>query len=153
MSNIQVFTYEQNEIRTVGHGNDIWFVAKDVCDVLGIKNSRDAINILDDDEVSDVGISDGSQTRNMNIINESGLYTLILRSNKPNAKLFRKWVTGTVLPSIRQHGFYATPDTAQKILDDPDTFIQILKAYKEQKARNSELEARTCSHKEDKELK
>ena len=128
--NIQVFNYEANEIRTVENNGAVWFVAKDVCDVLGIKNSRDAINVLDDDEVSDVGISDGSQTRNMNIINESGLFTLILRSNKPNAKLFRKWVTGTVLPSIKQHGFYATPETAQRIINDPDTFIAVLKELK-----------------------
>ncbi|MBR0203179.1 MAG: phage antirepressor KilAC domain-containing protein [Synergistaceae bacterium] len=66
----------------------------------------------------------------MNIINESGLFTLILRSNKPNAKLFRKWVTGTVLPSIKQHGFYATPETAQRIINDPDTFIAVLKELK-----------------------
>lgn len=130
MSNIQVFDYESNQIRTVEHDGDVWFVAKDVCDVLEIKNARDAISSLDDDEVSDVGISDGRQNRQMNIINESGLYTLILRSNKPNAKAFRKWVTGTVLPSIRKTGFYATPDTAQKIINDPETFIKVLQELK-----------------------
>ncbi len=138
-NNIQVFNYEANEIRTVQHDNDVWFVAKDVCDVLGLTNPTVAINSLDDDERSKFFLGRQGET---NIINESGLYTLILRSNKPNAKAFRKWVTGTVLPSIRQTGFYATTDTAQRILEDPDTFINVLKAYKEQKARNAELEAK-----------
>ena len=142
-NNIQVFNYEANEIRTVQHDNDVWFVAKDVCDVLGYANPRKAIADHIDNDEKGVTICDtpgGSQE--MTIINESGLYTLILRSNKPNAKAFRKWVTGTVLPSIRKTGFYATPDTAQRILDDPDTFINVLKAYKEQKAHNAELEAK-----------
>ena len=86
---------------------EFWFVAKDVCEALGYANSRDAISVLDDDEISDVGISDGSQKRHMNIINESGLYTLIMRSNKPAARKFRKWVTGTVLPALRKNGNFS----------------------------------------------
>ena len=126
-SNIQVFNYEANEIRTVENNGAVWFVAKDVCDVLGLSNPTVAVNSLDDDERSKFFLGRQGET---NIINESGLYTLILRSNKPNAKLFRKWVTGTVLPSIKHHGFYATPDTAQRIIHDPDTFIAVLKELK-----------------------
>ena len=134
------FTYDADHaIRTVEHNNDIWFVAKDVCDVLGLTNPTVALDSLDEDERSKFSLGRQGEA---NIINESGLYTLILRSNKPNTKQFRKWVTGTVLPSIRKHGFYATPATAQSILDDPDNFIQVLQAYKEQKARNTELEAK-----------
>ena len=138
------FTYDADHaIRTVEHNNDIWFVAKDVCDVLGFRNPRQAINThIDDDEKDVQNLDTPGGVQQMTIINESGLYTLILRSNKPNTKQFRKWVTGTVLPSIRKHGFYATPATAQSILDDPDNFIQVLQAYKEQKARNTELEAK-----------
>ena len=136
------FTYDADHaIRTVEHNNDIWFVAKDVCDVLGLTNPTVALDSLDEDERSKFSLGRQGEA---NIINESGLYTLILRSNKPNTKQFRKWVTGTVLPSIRKHGFYATPATAQSILDDPDNFIQVLQAYKEQKAQNSEKDATTC---------
>ncbi len=142
MSDIQVFNYESNEIRTVEHDGDVWFVAQDVCDVLELTDTSKTCNRLDEDEKLVRKLFVSGQNRDVLLINESGLYALILRSNKPNAKSFRKWVTGTVLPSIRQHGFYATPATAQKILDDPDTFIQVLQAYKEQKARNVELEAK-----------
>lgn len=128
--NIQVFNYETNEIRTVENNGAVWFVAKDVCDVLDISKYRDAVSKLDDDERGSVKVDTPGGEQEMTAINESGLYTLILRSNKPNAKLFRKWVTGTVLPSIKQHGFYATPDTAQRIINDPDTFIAVLKELK-----------------------
>ena len=138
-TSIQVFNYEDNAIRIVEVDGNAWFVAKDVCDVLDM--TTEATRRLDDDEKGLRNIQTPGGVQSMTIINESGLYTLALRSNKPNAKQFRKWVTATVLPSIRQHGFYATPDTAQRILDDPDTFINVLKAYKEQKARNAELEA------------
>ena len=97
-------------VRTLTINNVQWWIAKDVCDVLDIKNPRDAISFLDDDERGSVGISDGTSSKggnpNMNIINESGLYTLILRSNKPQAKKFRKWVTSEVLPNIRKNGVY-----------------------------------------------
>lgn len=101
------FQYEHTPVRTVMKGDDPWFVAADVCTVLDIKNPRDAIKILDDDERSTVEISDGAGGPERNIINESGLYALILRSNKPEAKRFRKWVTSEVLPSIRKTGMYA----------------------------------------------
>ena len=143
MSNIQVFNYEQNEIRTVEHEGGIWFVAKDVCDVLGFGNPRQAINThIDDDEKDVQNLDTPGGVQQMTIINESGLYTLALRSNKPNAKQFRKWVTGTVLPSIRKTGFYATPDTAQKIINDPDTFIKVLQELKSQQEKAQLLEAK-----------
>ena len=143
-SNIQVFNYKANEIRTIAIDGSIWFAAKDVCDVLGLTNARDAISSLDEDErrVSEIATPSNGGYSTLNFVSESGVYSLVFKSRKPNAKAFRKWVTATVLPSIRQHGFYATPDTAQRILDDPDTFINVLKAYKEQKARNAELEAK-----------
>lgn len=142
-NSIQVFNYNDYEIRTVQSERDgnVWFVAKDVCDVLGHTNSRVAVQQLDDDEkdVSEIYTLGGMQE--MTIISESGLYTLILRSNKPNAKEFRRWVTGTVLPSVMRNGFYATPATAQKIIEDPDTFITVLQELKNQQAKNAELQA------------
>ena len=132
MSNIQVFNYlNGNEVRVIeGQDGEPWFVAKDVYEILGRSNSREAISVLDDDEKNTVRISDGNQNQrgnpNMTIISESGLYTLIMRSNKPEAKAFRKWVTGEVLPAIRKHGLYATPKAADQILEEPQTKLKHL---------------------------
>ena len=104
---IQIFDYKSNKVRTVEQDGRVWFVAKDVCDILGIVNARDAIKPLDDDEKADVGISDGSQKRHYNVISESGVYELILRSNKPEAKNFARWVRKEVLPSIMRTGKYS----------------------------------------------
>jgi prophage antirepressor-like protein len=108
MNELTVFRFkESQEVRTLERDGALWFVAKDVCDAVGHSNSRIAIEMLDDDEkgVSKVYTLGGEQE--MNIINESGLYNLIFRSNKPEARAFRKWVTSEVLPAIRKQGFYA----------------------------------------------
>ena len=88
-----------------------WFVLRDVCQILGMSNSRMVADRLEDDEkgVSQIDTLGGKQT--MVVINESGLYNVILRSDKPEAKPFRKWVTSEVLPSIRKHGAYMTTET------------------------------------------
>ena len=111
MSNKQetkVFTFNENNkpIRVELVDGEPWFVAKDLCDALGIENNRNATSRLDDDEkgVSIVRTSSGEQS--MTTVNESGLYNLIFQSRKPEAKKFRKWVTGEVLPSIRKTGRY-----------------------------------------------
>ncbi|WP_088503756.1 Bro-N domain-containing protein [Burkholderia ubonensis] len=97
-----------------------WFVAKDVCDALGIANSRDAMSALDGDERNTVAFSDGKRGNpNKTVISESGLYALIVRSNKPEARAFRKWVTSEVLPSIRKHGMYMTQEVAREAVEDP----------------------------------
>jgi prophage antirepressor-like protein len=94
-------------VRTEMINGEPWFVAKDVCDILSIMNSRDSISkILDIDERRVSPISTPSGVQEMNIVNESGLYALIIRSNKPIARKFRKWVTSEVLPSIRKYGKY-----------------------------------------------
>ena len=88
----------------------MWFVAKDVCDVLGLKNSRKAVSSLDDDEKNTVTISYGNENQhgnpNFTIVNEPGLYRLIFKSRKAEAKQFTRWVTHEVLPDIRKHGMY-----------------------------------------------
>ncbi len=140
-NNIKVFNYQGiNEVRVIeGQDGDPWFVAKDVCDVLEISKYRDAITKLDDDERCPVKVDTLQGEQMMTAISESGLYTLIMRSNKPEAKQFRKWVTAVVLPSIRKTGMYATPETAEKILNDPDVMIEILKAYKAEREKVAAL--------------
>lgn len=141
MSNIQIFNYNSVEVRTIQNDGEPWFVLKDVCNVLHIGNSRDVVARLDQDEkgVGQIDTLGGKQE--MTIINESGLYNVILRSDKPEAKPFRKWVTSEVLPTIRRHGMYATPDTVEKMLADPDTTIKLLETIKQERAARLALEA------------
>lgn len=112
---LQVFYNEESNvnIRTRNIDNEPWFVAKDVCDALGLANSRKATTSLDDDEkrVSPVVTPSGEQL--MTIINESGLYNLIFQSRKPEARAFRKWVTSEVLPAIRRTGQYGIKGEAE----------------------------------------
>ena len=107
---IQLFNYHDSAVRVVMRGNPptAWWVAKDVCDILGYTNVTDTLNKhLDADERNTLAIREGIRGNpTMNVINESGLYCLILRSNMPKAKEFRRWVTGTVLPQIRETGSF-----------------------------------------------
>jgi len=102
-----------------------WFVATDVCKALEIGNNRMAVERLDFDEKSAVSLTDISsngvkQQRDFTIVNEPGLYTLVLGSRKPSAKQFKRWITHDVIPSIRKHGAYMTPDTIEKVLLNPE---------------------------------
>ena len=102
-----------NEIMTVDIDGVIWFVAPDVCNTLGLTNPTEALKSLDDDEKLTSELLRSGQMRKVNLINESGLYTLIFKSRKPSALQFRKWVTKEVIPSIRQKGFYGKIDRTQ----------------------------------------
>lgn len=106
MSNLIPFNYQEKQVRTILKNNEPWFVLKDVCDVLEISNSRNVAARLDVDEkgVHQADTLGGSQQ--MLIINEPGLYSVILRSEKPEAKQFKRWITHEVIPSIRKHGGY-----------------------------------------------
>lgn len=112
----KVFNYQDQQVRTVVKDGEPWFVAKDVCDVLGITDARKSVNLLDEDERNSIPITD-SLGRNQEtfIINEPGLYSLILRSRKPEAKQFKRWITHEVIPTIRKTGGYVAND---------DLFIQ-----------------------------
>ena len=116
---LNIFKYQSDEeqqlaeITTVEIDGDIWFVANQVCNILEIKNSRDAISGLDDDEKQTSVIPTSGQNRRVNLINESGLYALVFKSRKPSAQKFRKWVTKEVIPSIRQKGYYGRIDRTQ----------------------------------------
>lgn len=107
---LRVFSFKEQDVRVVEVDGEPWWVAKDVCDVLGLGNPTEALRPLDEDEKSTLRISEGDGGHGgpeRNIISESGLYTLILRSNKAEARPFRRWVTHEVLPSLRRNGFYA----------------------------------------------
>ncbi|BFM72398.1 BRO-N domain-containing protein [Acinetobacter baumannii] len=118
MNNVSVFNFNQNEVRTiVKEDGEIWFVLSDVCNVLEIGNPSDAARRLDNDEVTLDNIE--GNHRPTNLVNESGLYSLVLTSRKPEAKQFKKWVTSDVLPSIRKNGGYI----AGQENDDPEIII------------------------------
>ena len=102
MSNIQIFNYQSNEVRTVEMGGEPWFVLKDVCNILGVVNDRNVAARLDEDEKDVCQMDTLGGTQNVTVVSESGLYHVILRSDKPEAKPFRKWVTSEVLPSSRE---------------------------------------------------
>ncbi|MEK3838694.1 phage antirepressor [Paenibacillus sp. FSL R7-0128] len=140
MNQIQKFMYSNQEVRSTVINGEPWFVAKDVCDVLELTNSRMAIDRLDEDEkgVSSTDTLGGKQ--NVTIVNESGLYSLILGSRKPEAKQFKRWITHEVIPSIRQHGAYMTPSTIEKVLTDPDFIIQMANQMKTEQEKNRLLQ-------------
>ena len=143
MSNIRIFNYNSVEVRTIQKDSEPWFVLRDVCNVLGLGTPARVAERLDPDEVSQTHITDSmGRQQETTIINESGLYNVILRSDKPEAKPFRKWVTSEVLPTIRRHGMYATPDTVEKMLADPDTTIKLLETIKQERAARLALEAK-----------
>ena len=117
MNQLQNFNFSGQDVRVITINDEHWFVGKDVADILGYSNSRKALSDHVDDEDKGVTKSDtlgGSQ--NITIINESGLYSLILKSKKPEAKQFKRWVTSEVLPTIRKHGAYMTDKKAQDVL-------------------------------------
>lgn len=141
MNNLQVFNYNGNEVRTIQKDGETWWVLKDVCAVLGISDVRRVAERLDVDEWSQTPVSDRlGRSQDTYIINESGLYNVILRSDKPEAKPFRKWVTSEVLPSIRKHGAYMTPQKIEEALLNPDTIIKLATNLKAEREKRMELE-------------
>ena len=104
-----VKVYKNSPVRIVEKGGEPWFVAKDICDILALGNPRSSIALLDEDERGVHSMDTPSGKQEMGIISEAGLYSLILRSRKPEAKAFQRWVTHEVLPSIRKTGAYLSP--------------------------------------------
>lgn len=117
MANIQVFEYQNNKVRTVDMDGEAWFVLKDVCGVLDIADHKVVARRLDEDEVCQTPLTDSmGRQQSTTIINESGLYHVILRSDKPEAAPFRRWVTNDVLPAIRKTGSYNAPQLTRSQL-------------------------------------
>ena len=143
MNKIKIFENpEFGSIRTVERNGEPWLAGKDVATALGYSNPRDAISKHVDDEDKGVAKCDtlgGNQ--NMTIINESGLYSLILSSKLPTAKKFKHWVTSEVLPSIRKHGAYATAPTLERMISDPDFAIRLFGELKQEQDKRKALEA------------
>ncbi|MET3697415.1 anti-repressor protein [Bacillus oleivorans] len=133
-----VFRYGANDVRTVVKGEEIWFVAKDVCEVLEIRNTTDALKRLDSDEVTRFNL--GGLSGEINIVNEPGLYSLILGSRKAEAKQFKRWITHEVIPSIRKHGAYMTKQTLEQALTSPDFLIDLATRLKEEQTKRIEAE-------------
>jgi len=145
MSNIEIFRNEQfGEVRVVLINDVGWLVGKDVAEVLGYKDTVNALkDHVDEEDKLIWQIATSGQKRNMTVINESGLYSLVLSSKLPSAKVFKRWVTSDVLPSIRKHGLYATANTVENMLSNPDFAIQLLQKYKEEHQEKEALLKKT----------
>ncbi len=141
MNGLQIFTYNGNEVRTVQKDGEPWWVLKDVCEILGLGSPHKVFERLDEDEKGRNLIPTLGGGQEMTVINESGLYNVILRSDKPEAKPFRRWVTSEVLPSIRRHGAYMTPETLEAAILNPDLLIRLCTALKDEQDKNKALQA------------
>ena len=142
-SELKIFNYKNNEVRTTIKDGEIWLVLKDVCQILGINNSKMVAARLDENEKAGVSLTDLSsngtqQKRNFTIISEAGLYKVILRSDKPEAKKFMNWITHEVLPSIRKHGAYITSAKMEELMNDPETWVKLIRTL-QQERREKEL--------------
>lgn len=137
-TNLQTWNYESSEVRTIQKNGEPWWVLADVCKVLDLSNPSKVADRLEPDEKAnfELGLRGGAT----NCINESGLYAVILRSDKPQAKPFRKWVTNEVLPSIRKHGAYMTDQTLERALTSPDFLIELATQLKAEQAQRKQLE-------------
>ncbi|ETK29931.1 putative prophage antirepressor [Paenibacillus larvae subsp. larvae DSM 25719] len=143
MNQLQVFNFTGKDVRVIMKDGHPWWVAKDVCGVLEIKNNRDALSRMDEDEKGVVSIDTLGGAQQMQVLNESGLYSLVLSSRKPESKKFKRWVTHEVLPAIRKTGMYATDE----LLDNPDLLIQAATKLKEEREARRQLEAQVKSDK------
>ena len=135
MSQLQVFNFKQNEVRTILKDGEPWFVAKDVCDILDISKHRDAVSRLDDDERGSVLVDTLGGRQAVSAVNEYGLYSLILKSRKPEAKEFKRWITHDVIPAIRKTGSYSIMDSYA--IDDP---IERAKRWIEEEQERQKLQ-------------
>lgn len=158
MNDLQIFIYQSNQVRTVQQDGEPWFVLKDVCDYFGVTNRNRAMQSIDEDEKGGTQMDTPGGKQNLTTINESGLYHLLFAIQPQKARGvsdeyierrtkqihdFQRWVTHEVLPSIRKHGMYATPDTVEKMLADPDTTIKLLQEIKSEREKRMELQAKS----------
>ena len=134
---LQIFNHPQfGDIRALNIDGEPWFIAPDICKVLTIGNITDAISRLDSDEVTLVSIEGSRNGVPVNAVSEAGLYRLVLGSRKKQANAFKRWVVHDVLPSIRKHGAYLTPQVQNQIVNNPDLLISLATKIKEEQTRN-----------------
>lgn len=140
MMNLEVFNYRDSRVRVVSQDGIAWFVAKDVCDILEITNYRNAVSRLKDTMKGVHTVDTPGGKQDMVTVNEAGLYKLVFTSRKEEAEHFTDWIALEVLPSIRNHGMYATPQAIEAMLQDPDTMIMTLQALKAEREQRQALE-------------
>lgn len=147
MNNIEIFkNAEFGEVRTLTVDGEPYFVGKDVAEILGYSNPRKAL--ADHVDAEDKGVTKCDTlggTQEMTVINESGLYSLLLSSKLPTAKKFKHWITAEVIPSIRKHGAYMTEQTIEQALTNPDFLIQLATQLKTEKEKNKSLEVKVSA--------
>ncbi|MBG1397061.1 phage antirepressor KilAC domain-containing protein [Staphylococcus aureus] len=141
MQALQIFNFEELPVRTLEVDGEPYFIGKDVADILGYANGRDALSKHVDEDDKKVLTSrnttlENLPNRGLTAVNESGLYSLIFSSKLESAKRFKRWVTSDVLPAIRKHGIYATDNVIEQTLKDPDYIITVLTEYKKEKEQN-----------------
>ena len=139
MNELQNFNFSGQDVRIITINDEPWFVVADIAKVLGASNSRSLAQMVDEEDKGKQSLHSGSDAT---IVNESGLYTILLRSNNPQAKPFRRWVTSEVLPTIRKHGAYMTDKKAQDVLHGnglADLLIQAGEQLKEKDVIISQL--------------
>lgn len=148
MNNLTTFNNpEFGQVRTTEIDGEPWFVARDVATALGYANPNDAISkhVDNEDKTDGVAFRDTmGRTQTPVLINESGLYSLVMSSKLDGARRFKRWVTGEVLPSIRRHGMYATGVTVERMIADPDFAINLLNGLKAERQRRLDAEAKTA---------
>lgn len=143
MDQIKVFEHAIfGTVRTISINGEPWFVGKDLAEILGYSDTFGALKKhVDDDDKQNCQNSSFESNRGLTVINESGLYSLILSSKLPTAKAFKRWVTTEVLPSIRKHGAYMTEQTVEKALTDPDFLIRLATELKQEQEKRKSLES------------
>lgn len=140
---LQAFNFNGSDVRALVINGNPYFVGKDVATILGYKNTKDALlKHVDDEDKLGSQIATSGQNREMKVINESGLYSLILSSKLPSAKKFKRWVTSEVLPAIRKHGAFMTNEKIEEVLLNPDTIIKLATELKTERERRSIAEQR-----------
>jgi prophage antirepressor-like protein len=136
----KIFQFGNHKVRVViAENNEPMFVAKEIAEILGYQSTQTMTRRLDEDEKDMQILHTLGGSQKITLITESGLYSSILGSNKPEAKSFKKWVTGEVLPSIRKHGMYANQQTIEEMLTSPDFAIKTLEALKEEREAKNRL--------------
>lgn len=141
MQDLQIFNFEDLPVRTLTVDEEPYFIGKDVAEVLGYSNTRDALNKHVDEDDKKILTSrnttlENLPNRGLTAVNESGLYSLIFSSKLESAKRFKRWVTSEVLPAIRKHGIYATDSVIEQTIQNPDYIITVLTEYKKEKEQN-----------------
>jgi prophage antirepressor len=145
---LQIFKNEEfGQVRTVLVNNEPYFVGKDVAEILGYAKPLNALatHVDEDDSLKQGLIDSMGRKQETIVINESGLYSLILSSKLPTAKKFKRWVTSEVLPSIREHGAYMTPETIESVLLSPDTLIKLAQNLKDEQEKRKAAEAQLAA--------